>query len=195
MVLYDIKNVTEETIRLGEICNQCCEQVRHAVLLLNLMDNGIDIMKICQEIDRLESEADRVMRSAMSWLFREEADVRVLIKPKAIYELLEQVTDRCEDVANIIEGIVLETPDRPTVMENLNIGLGVVVFLVALALAFDFMNGFHDAANAIATIVSTRITTADRRFTGGFFYRDGSFRLSTEGGDDNRQRHHRPVNH
>ena len=42
-------------------------------------------------------------------------------------------------------------------MENLNIGLGVVVFLVALALAFDFMNGFHDAANAIATIVSTRV--------------------------------------
>ncbi len=108
VVLYDIKNVTEETIRLGEICNQCCEQVRHAVLLLNSMDNGIDIMKICQEIDRLESEADRVMRSAMSWLFREEADVRVLIKFKAIYELLEQVTDRCEDVANIIEGIVLE---------------------------------------------------------------------------------------
>ncbi len=42
-------------------------------------------------------------------------------------------------------------------MENLNIGLGVVAFLVALALAFDFMNGFHDAANAIATIVSTRV--------------------------------------
>ena len=42
-------------------------------------------------------------------------------------------------------------------MEQLNIGLGVVVFLVLLALAFDFMNGFHDAANAIATVVSTRV--------------------------------------
>ena len=42
-------------------------------------------------------------------------------------------------------------------MEPLNIGLGVVVFLVLLALAFDFMNGFHDAANAIATVVSTRV--------------------------------------
>ena len=48
------------------------------------------------------------MRSAMSRLFREEKDVREVIKLKAIYELLESITDRCEDVANLIEGIVLE---------------------------------------------------------------------------------------
>ena len=64
--------------------------------------------KTCDEIDRLESDADRVMRAAMSKLFREEPDVREVIKLKAIYELLETVTDRCEDVANLIEGIVLE---------------------------------------------------------------------------------------
>ncbi|MBP8205667.1 MAG: DUF47 domain-containing protein, partial [Giesbergeria sp.] len=44
----------------------------------------------------------------MSKLFREEPDVRELIKHKAIYELLETITDKCEDVANLIEGIVLE---------------------------------------------------------------------------------------
>ena len=60
------------------------------------------------EIDRLEGDADRVMRAAMSKLFREEPDVREVIKLKAIYELLETITDRCEDVANLIEGIVLE---------------------------------------------------------------------------------------
>jgi uncharacterized protein Yka (UPF0111/DUF47 family) len=65
-------------------------------------------IKTCDEIDRLESDADRVMRSAMSKLFREEPDVRELIKLKAIYELLESITDRCEDVANLIEGVVLE---------------------------------------------------------------------------------------
>ena len=65
-------------------------------------------LKTCEEIDRLESDADRVMRSAMCKLFREEPDVRELIKLKAIYELLETITDRCEDVANVIEGIVLE---------------------------------------------------------------------------------------
>ncbi|HUD33547.1 MAG TPA: DUF47 family protein, partial [Variovorax sp.] len=65
-------------------------------------------LKTCEEIDRLESDADRVMRSAMSKLFREESDVREVIKLKAIYELLETITDKCEDVANVIEGIVLE---------------------------------------------------------------------------------------
>ncbi|MGZ5268534.1 MAG: DUF47 domain-containing protein, partial [Caldimonas sp.] len=65
-------------------------------------------LKTCEEIDRLESDADRVMRSAMSRLFREETDVRELIKLKAVYELLESISDRCEDVANLIEGVVLE---------------------------------------------------------------------------------------
>ena len=48
------------------------------------------------------------MRSAMSKLFREENDIKQLIKLRGIYELLEAITDRCEDVANVIEGIVLE---------------------------------------------------------------------------------------
>jgi hypothetical protein len=65
-------------------------------------------LKTCEEIDKLESDADRVMRSAMSKLFREEPDTRELIKLKAIYQLLEGISDKCEDVANLIEGIVLE---------------------------------------------------------------------------------------
>jgi uncharacterized protein Yka (UPF0111/DUF47 family) len=72
------------------------------------MNNAREMLSICAEIDRLESDADHVMRAAMSKLFREEGDVRNLIKLKAIYELLETVTDRCEDVANIIEGIIVE---------------------------------------------------------------------------------------
>jgi uncharacterized protein Yka (UPF0111/DUF47 family) len=65
-------------------------------------------LKTCEEIDRLESDADRVLRAAMSKLFREEPEVREVIKLKAIYELLETISDKCEDVANHIEGIVLE---------------------------------------------------------------------------------------
>ena len=68
----------------------------------------MQILSVCEEIDRLESDADHVMRAAMSKLFRDEPDVRNLIKLKAIYEILETVTDRCEDVANIIEGIIVE---------------------------------------------------------------------------------------
>ena len=106
--LYNVRHITAEAVNLSVLCRSCCERVRAAVQLLTSMDNGRQILKICHEVDQLESAADREMRSAMSKLFREEPDVRELIKYKAIYELLEVVTDRCEDVANIIEGIVLE---------------------------------------------------------------------------------------
>jgi len=108
VTLYNIRHITPEAIKLSEIGLQCAERVRTAVGLLTSMDNGPQILKLCREIDDLESAADREMRGAMSRLFREEPDVRELIKYKAIYELLETVTDRCEDVANIIEGIVVE---------------------------------------------------------------------------------------
>ena len=106
--LYDLKAVTPEAKRLAELCLACCEKVQAAVALLHNMDNSRKIVAICEEIDRLESDADHVMRAAMSKLFRDEPDVRNLIKLKAIYEILETVTDRCEDVANIIEGIIVE---------------------------------------------------------------------------------------
>jgi uncharacterized protein len=106
--LYDLHAVTPEATRLGEICVACAEKVRAAVGLLSNMKNAVAIMKVCDEVDRLESEADRVMRAAMAKLFRDEPDVRKVIKLRAIYLLLEEVTDTCEDVANIIEGIVLE---------------------------------------------------------------------------------------
>jgi len=106
--LYDLKAVTPEAKRLAELSLACCEKVQAAVGLLHNMDNSHKIVAICEEIDRLESDADHVMRAAMSKLFRDEPDVRNLIKLKAIYEILETVTDRCEDVANIIEGIIVE---------------------------------------------------------------------------------------
>jgi uncharacterized protein len=109
--LYDVRHLTEEVLRLGEISVKCCERVQHAVSLmprLSQPDVAAAAIKTCEEIDRLESDADRVMRAAMSKLFREEPDVRELIKLKAIYEQLESISDRCEDVANLIEGVVLE---------------------------------------------------------------------------------------
>jgi uncharacterized protein Yka (UPF0111/DUF47 family) len=56
----------------------------------------------------LESGADRLLSTAITRLFREDIEVRELIKCQRIYELLEEVTDKCEDVANLVEGIVLE---------------------------------------------------------------------------------------
>ena len=100
MALYDVRHMTDEIVRLTALSVKCCDRLKDAVAEATL--------KTCEEIDRLESDADRVMRSAMSKLFREEPDVREVIKLKAIYELLETITDKCEDVANVIEGIVLE---------------------------------------------------------------------------------------
>ena len=107
-MLYDLQRVTPEAQQLADLNQMCCERVKAAVNLLSSMENAEQILRVCQEIDRLESDSDRVMRSAMSKLFRDETDVRQLIKLKAIYELLEAVSDKCEDVANILEGVVLE---------------------------------------------------------------------------------------
>ena len=111
MALYDVRFMTDEIVRLTELSVKCCERLKDAVKLLDRIadpSTAEAALKTCEEIDKLESDADRVMRSAMSKLFREQPDVRELIKLKAIYELLETITDKCEDVANVIEGIVLE---------------------------------------------------------------------------------------
>ena len=111
MALYDVHHMTDEIRRLTDLSVRCCERLRDAVKLLDKIAEPASAeaaLKTCEEIDKLESDADRVMRSAMSKLFREEPDVREVIKLKAIYELLETITDKCEDVANLIEGIVLE---------------------------------------------------------------------------------------
>ena len=111
MSLYDLKSVSEDVLRLGEISARCCERVQHVITLLPKLSQpsvAEAALKTCEEIDRLESDADRVMRSAMSKLFRDNIEVRELIKLKAVYEHLESISDCCEDVANIVEGIVLE---------------------------------------------------------------------------------------
>jgi len=108
VLLYDLRRITPEARQLGDICLMSCSRVRTAVGLLTNVKRADAILKSCQEIDQLESDADRVMRAGVSKLFREENDIKQVIKMRMIYDLLETVTDRCEDVANIIEGIVLE---------------------------------------------------------------------------------------
>jgi predicted phosphate transport protein (TIGR00153 family) len=108
LVLYDIQKITPEAVELAELVLRCTERVQAAVKLLGSMAEAPTMLKICQEIDKLESDADKVMRAAISRLFREETDVRQVIKLKAVYEALESATDMCQDVANVIESVVLE---------------------------------------------------------------------------------------
>ena len=79
-----------------------------ALQMLRNLKNADAIIKKCIEINRHENEADTILRAALARLFKEEKDVFLVIKWKEIYENLEDATDRCEDVANIVEGVVLE---------------------------------------------------------------------------------------
>lgn len=106
--LYDVRRLTSEACELADLVHECCLRMQKAVHLLSNMAQASETLALCNEIDALESEADRVMRAGLSKLFREESDVRQLIKLETVYQLLESATDRCEDVANIIEGVVLE---------------------------------------------------------------------------------------
>ncbi|MGZ5848886.1 MAG: DUF47 domain-containing protein, partial [Ramlibacter sp.] len=86
MSLYDVRTVNEEIMRLTDLSVRCCERVKEAVALIGGLADAATAeaaLKTCEEIDRLESDADRVMRAAMSRLFREEPDVREVIKLKA----------------------------------------------------------------------------------------------------------------
>jgi predicted phosphate transport protein (TIGR00153 family) len=106
--LYHVTSVTPEAVRLAQLGLAGAEKLQAAVAMLPRLDRPRAILALAAEVDALESQADHLMRAAMARLFREEADTRQLIKLKAIYELLEAVTDRCKDVANELEAIVLK---------------------------------------------------------------------------------------
>ena len=108
MELYDLRRISMDAVQLGELAEMGCLRVKDAVSLLDDMSNADTILKLCDQIDQIESDADRVMRSAMSKLFRNESDILQVIKLKAVYELLEALTDKCEEVADVIESIVLQ---------------------------------------------------------------------------------------
>ena len=109
--LYDVNTLTPEILSLASVAVKCCETLNiavHNLSKLNKDDATHVILEACSTINSLESEADKIEHRAISALFRKEPDVRELNKLKAMYEQLEDITDRCEDVSNIIEGIVLE---------------------------------------------------------------------------------------
>lgn len=105
---YDLRDGTPEAVRFAEIIHASALKVAEAVALLSDMDNGPKIMAATRDIGTLEADADKVLRDALSKIFREEQDVRQLIKLKDLYESLETVTDHCDDVGNMLEAIVLE---------------------------------------------------------------------------------------
>ena len=108
VALYEIPTMTKEVGDLARCLVASAEHVLGAVSSIRDLGKPNGILQHCIEINRLENVADSILRSALARLFREEKDPIAVIKWKEIYETLESATDRCEDVANIIEGVVLE---------------------------------------------------------------------------------------
>jgi predicted phosphate transport protein (TIGR00153 family) len=108
LALYEIGTMTKEVAELGRCLVDSAEHVLSAVSGIRNLGKPNGILQHCIEINRLENVADGILRGALARLFREEKDPIAVIKWKEIYETLESATDRCEDVANIIEGVVLE---------------------------------------------------------------------------------------
>lgn len=107
-VLYNIDHMTTAAQELAAVLLESTEHIEGAVKGLRDMKHAEAISERCIEVNRLENQGDFLLRKAVARLFDEEKDPVAIIKWKEIYENLEIATDRCEDVANIIEGIVLE---------------------------------------------------------------------------------------
>jgi hypothetical protein len=107
--LYEVTEATPEAKDLARILRLSTEQLQVAVNgMRDLKKKADSILKSCVEINRLENEGDAILRQALAQLFKVQKDPLLVIKWKEIYENIELATDRCEDVANVIEGVVLE---------------------------------------------------------------------------------------
>jgi uncharacterized protein Yka (UPF0111/DUF47 family) len=100
--------MTEPLKKLADVVVRSTEAMEKAVRGLRDLRHAETIRQACVDVNRLENEADNLLRNALATLFRTEKDPIVVIKLKEIYELFEIATDRCEDVANVIEGVSLE---------------------------------------------------------------------------------------
>ena len=109
LVLFKIPAPTPAMRAQTHLILQSAQAIQRAVGLLKDLKNSRAILDACIEINRLENEADSVYRGVIGRLFEKEKDPFTLLKWKEIYELLESATDACEDVANVLEQIVLKS--------------------------------------------------------------------------------------
>ena len=108
MLLYKVANPTNRAKELVDIVVQVVVEVEKAVSEINDRIGRKHLMERCVEINRLENVGDSVFRSAMAELFDDSTDFPGLIKWREIYTHMESVIDRCEDIANVLEGVSIK---------------------------------------------------------------------------------------
>ncbi len=107
LTMYKITSAPVAASKLAEIVVKQSDQLTNA--LARLEKKHANVLENCVEINRLENEADQVARAAIAVLFEKEKDPISLIKLKELYEVLETATDKAEDAANVLEGVVLKS--------------------------------------------------------------------------------------
>jgi predicted phosphate transport protein (TIGR00153 family) len=105
LVHYGLEPIPPIVVELARIIDACAKAMQRA---FQDLDRRRDLLTHCIEINRLEGEADRLMRIAVAELFQNEKNPIHLIKVKEIYNVLESTTDRCEDVADVLQGVVVK---------------------------------------------------------------------------------------
>ncbi len=102
---YRVDPIPEPAVELGHMIDGSCKALARA---LNALRDRKPVWDDCIEVNRIEDEADAVERTVIEDLFNSPPDPVTLIKLKEIYEILEQTTDRCEDVADVIQNVALK---------------------------------------------------------------------------------------
>jgi uncharacterized protein Yka (UPF0111/DUF47 family) len=105
---YEIESSLPDATELARLLVLSTEKVRDVVANLRTIKKPEQILAGCKDIKRLETQADEALRSGLGKLFKSGADPLTVIKWKEIYDFIETATDKCNDVANVIEGVVLE---------------------------------------------------------------------------------------
>jgi predicted phosphate transport protein (TIGR00153 family) len=108
MLLYKVDRPGRRAKELADIIVQGATEIEKAMPKLRRRGELKKILKRCVELNRLENAADRVYRSAIAELFSDSTDMAHVIKWREIYEHMESATDRCEDVANVLEGVAIK---------------------------------------------------------------------------------------
>jgi predicted phosphate transport protein (TIGR00153 family) len=108
MILYRVERPGRRAKELAEIIVQGATEIEKAMPQLRRRSELKRLLKRCVELNRLENAADQVYRSALAELFSDSTDITHIIKWREIYGHMESATDRCEDVANVLEGVAVK---------------------------------------------------------------------------------------
>lgn len=109
MAIYELADFTPQMLALAEILEECAALIQESMPLLGAITrNAATLSQMGARISALEGQADATLREGLRALIKSGADPLAIMTRKEIYELLESATDRCDDVANVVQGIVIE---------------------------------------------------------------------------------------